>query len=277
MRQASLVVPARHMLPRALDDDTILDEIRIKHKVWITRTKPAIFDLCSDNMRALQDAVKAINWMLHDIRLSGGDTHARFLAQMPASDTPATIVQVRLNERPVVRWPADARVNALAAARHHVEQLCSAFVPSMEAVRDLPRELKMRVNFGLVKVRSRAKGLGSDMSYATFAEMLEQDSSRRSCVFEPQLPNAAVAERLLYELVDPLSRVFYSDGQQLRKRCTLTLRLQGQELVAGAEMLGDSSTNLHSAALVTPDAWPRLNWVTAAPEMQVKPKRRMLP
>ena len=171
------------MLPPGLDNPAALDVIRKKHKVWITRVQPNVLELQGDNIRRLQEAMKELNWLLHDMRLSGGHPTTLFLAQQPVSAPDGAVVRVNINTRPRLESMSDITANNLKVAQDLFNQLDADFVPSMDALRGLGADLKMRVNFGRLQVRTR-KGLGNEMTFADFAKMVSGYSVRGGAVLD---------------------------------------------------------------------------------------------
>lgn len=172
------------MLPRGLENPAALDAIRKKHKVWITRVQPNVLELRCENIRRLQEAMNEINWVLHDMRISGGNPTTRFLAQKPVNVPDSAVVRVDVNTRPHVETVKRITGDALPVALELFHQLYTGFVPSMDVLRGLGTDLKMRVNFGRLHLRTRKKGLGNEMTYADFAEMVPGYSVRGGAVLE---------------------------------------------------------------------------------------------
>lgn len=166
------------MLPRGLDDPTGLDDIRKKHQVWITRMQPNMLEVRSEHIQQLQEAIKAINWCIHDMRLSSENLTTRFLVQTPANAPKGALVKVELNSRPVVSTAQGTGGDVVPVAMELCQQLKDSLVPSTDILRALSTNLKMRVNFGRLEVRQRKKGLGQNMSYADFSKMVPQYSMR---------------------------------------------------------------------------------------------------
>lgn len=166
------------MLPRGLDDPTALNDIRQKHKAWITMAQPNVLQVHAAHIKRLQEAVKAINWRIHDMRLSSESLTTRFLVQKPTNARNSALVRVELNSRPQVLTAKDGPGDIASVAEDLCQQIQGTLVPSMDILRAVGAELKMRINFGRLEVRQRKKGLGQDMSYADFSMMVPQYSIR---------------------------------------------------------------------------------------------------
>ncbi|UNI15239.1 hypothetical protein JDV02_001791 [Purpureocillium takamizusanense] len=266
---ASLVIPGGNMLPQGLDDPEALNDIRAKHKVWIHRPKPNIFEICGRDIRQLQNAVKALNWKLHDMRLSSEALTTQFLAQKPSKEEHGVIVNVELDARPVVKALSDAPRSVLKTALDLSEQLRGSLLPSTDILRLMTTNLRMRVNFGRVQVRTRKKGLGNNMPYASFAEMVPQFSSRGGAGLQTRLRGVAHAATVLQRIVDPIVGLYHPREHSLSRRCTVMLEIGDHELMADAKLPAGEKTQLSIPTLVKPDARPRLNWTVVAPDMSL--------
>ncbi|OAQ91510.1 hypothetical protein VFPFJ_03250 [Purpureocillium lilacinum] len=264
---ASLVIPGNDMLPQGLEDPDALNDIRLRYKVWITRSQPNIFDIRGRDMRQLQEAVKELNWALHDMRLSSEALTIRFLAQKPSRDQDSAIVNVELNCRPIVKALSNTPRSVLTTALDLVDRLRTSLLPSADILRLLTTDLRMRVNFGHLQVRTRKKGLGRDMSYANFAEMIPQYSNRGGASLHTRMPAVAHAAKVLHKILDPIVGLHYPKEHAVSGRCTVALGLGDHELVADAKLPTKDKEQLSIPTLAKPEAWPRLNWTVAAPDM----------
>lgn len=166
------------MLPRGLEEPSALNDICKKNEVWIKRVQPNVFEVRSSNIRRLQEAIKDINWAIHDMRLSNEYLTTRFLVQEPTKAHKDGLVRVELNSRPHVPTAKGNVGDTAPVARDLCQQLQSSLVPSTEILRSLGALLRMRINFGRLEVRQRKKGLGDKMSYADFCKMVPQYSIR---------------------------------------------------------------------------------------------------
>ncbi|PNY23407.1 Uncharacterized protein TCAP_06651 [Tolypocladium capitatum] len=272
--QASLVIPGQHMLPRGLDNPAALDTIRKKHKVWITRIKPNILEFRGGNIRRLQEAMSEVNWVLHDMRLSGGNPTTRFLAQKPVNVPDSAVVRVDVNTRPRVATMKRIPGDTLPAAFDIFEQLHPDLEPSMEVLRGLGTDLKMRVNFGRLQVRMRKKGLGNEMSYADFAKMMPGYSVRGGAGLDTRLSDAHVAEKVAQLLMDPAVGILDDENLGVQRRCAVMLQIGDQELVAEVETPSTERVQVSASRMTKTDRWTRLNWTVAAPDMLVEPQAR---
>ncbi|KAJ6445563.1 Alternative oxidase [Purpureocillium lavendulum] len=263
----SLVIPGNRMLPQALEDPDALNDICVKHKLWITRPQSSVFDLRGRDIRQLQEAVKALNWAIHDMRLSNEASTTRFLAQRLSRHGHDTVVNVELNSRPVVKAISKERPSSLATASDLSQQLSPSLVSSANILRLLTTNLRMRVNFGHLHVRTRKKGLGSNMPYPDFAAMVPQYSNRGGAGLITHFTDADDAKKVLESLMDPIVGLYYPKEHPISARCTVTLDIGDQELVSDSKLPTHEKVRLAIPTLAKPDATPRLNWTVAAPDM----------
>ncbi|POR35404.1 Uncharacterized protein TPAR_04429 [Tolypocladium paradoxum] len=267
--QASLVIPGQHMLPRGLDNPAALDAIRKKHKVWINRVQPNVLELRGENIRRLQEAMSEINWVLHDMRLSSENPTTRFLAQMPVNVPDTAVVRVDINTRPHVATAKSTPGDVLPAALDIFHQLHAGLVPSMDILRGLGTDLKMRVNFGRLQVRMRKKGLGNEMTYAQFAKMVPGYSVRGGAGLDIRLSDAHVADKVAQRLMDPVAGILDDENLGVQRRCAVLLQIGDQELVAEAETPSTERAQVSASRMIRTDKWTRLNWTVAAPDMEL--------
>lgn len=164
-----------HIFPDSLDGDEILDDIRTKHQVWITNSGPVAFDITSRSMVNLQEALKAMHQLIHDLRLADIRTSWRFLIQPPSRVSPDAKISFLINSRPAVtdfaRASGDPDNSAVLAA--FAPQLGSGISAAAETLMCLGNDLQMRVNFGRLNLRQRKKGTADELTYAELAEAMK--------------------------------------------------------------------------------------------------------
>ncbi|KAM4059362.1 hypothetical protein HRG_007780 [Hirsutella rhossiliensis] len=269
--EATLVIPGKHMLPRGLDDPTALNDVRKKHKVWITRVQPNVFELRSKHITRLQEAIKDINWCIHDMRLSSENLTTRFLVQEPANAPKDALVKVELNSRPHVLTVKATRGDIAAVAKDLCHQLQASLVPSTDILRALGADLRMRVNIGRLEVRQRKKGLGQNMSYADFSKMIPQYSIRGGASLISRLSDVHHAYKVVQHLQNPVVGILGVGIDGVPRRCTVFLKVRDQELVATTQAPTGKHPELQlsAARIIRREKWPRLNWTVAAPDMQL--------
>lgn len=261
------------MLHRGLDKADALDDIRKTHKAWITRVQDNVLEVRCDNIRRLQEAVRHINRALHDMRLSN-NAITRFSVQRPFNVNYSALITVDVNARPYVAAAVNGAPGGqvLPVALDNLHQLCVRLVPSTDILRSLGTQLKMRVNFGRFQVSLGKKGLGSEMTYATFGRMLPQYSIRGEAMMDVRLSDVQVAEKVVQHLTDPAVEIYYHEQRGVQHRCTVVLKPQGHELVAETNAPSAGERIKLSAATFArpePEQWPRLNWTVAVPDMKL--------
>lgn len=167
------------MLPSGLDNPVLLDNLRRTLRVWITQPEPNRFDISANSMLKLQEAVRGINWAIHDLRLASGRLITRFIVQKPLCVDDSALVVVELGARPRVATVEKGPSLGLGPIALDIFcRLSSNIAPSMDKLASIGTGLLMRVNFGHLEVRKRKKGLGSEMSYPSFTDMVQQYSTR---------------------------------------------------------------------------------------------------
>lgn len=126
-------------------------------------------------MTNLQEALKALNRVIHDLRLAETHTSCRFLIQPPSRVSSDAKISLILDSRPVVTDRArvsDDPENAGMASSFAL-QMGSGILNAAETLMGLGKDLRMRINFGRFNVRQKKKGTGSEFTYAEFADIME--------------------------------------------------------------------------------------------------------
>lgn len=175
--QMRLVIPGEHLVPKALHDLRVLDDVRKAHSVWITRDPEAetCLDIHAGNVTALQTALQAINWKIHNMRLSEESLTTQYFVQ-PAS-TAAAEVLFETEKRPVLKcgtkhdgYPSHA-IDSLSG------QLCKQLPQSFKTLVALPC-LSMNISFGHLRILAKKKSTGRELSFIDFEAAMRQYSSR---------------------------------------------------------------------------------------------------
>lgn len=167
------------MIPRRLEDPSTLDDIRKKHEVWITQDpEPNVIQIHSRYIGSLKEAMKDMQWAIHDMRLENQLNSKFFMVQIPTQATADDIVTVKLDSRPVVENAVSFSNGSSAAAADLMEQLRPYFFLSTERLMNMKKNIAMRVEFGLLNVQTRKKSLGDKMSYSDFVDMVSHYAMR---------------------------------------------------------------------------------------------------
>lgn len=146
-------------------------------------------------MPSLQKAIKALNELIHDLRLSG-DQRTRILVQLPSiirdNDTRISLI---LNTRPTMsggKQQLGARTD---------EEIVNGIM--LDVGRDLPvsaeylmclgKNLQMSVSFGRLIISSKKRSTGSEFSYDEFKRVLAQGSVRGAAKLATELVDILAA------------------------------------------------------------------------------------
>ncbi|KAF7551713.1 hypothetical protein G7046_g7645 [Stylonectria norvegica] len=264
--QARLVIPGKHMLPRGLDEPTALNDIRQAHKAYITNVEPNVLDIRCETITGLQKAVKAINWAIHGLRLSNDHPIVRFLVQEPTNADADGVIAIELGKRPCFTSRSSILCDNSTAMDVALQRLPSELATSAEALRALTKDVKMRVNFAHLVVDRKKKGSQSEMTYPEFVKLMNVYSERGGARFPTALANPSEAERLLQYLCNADQGICGGREDMLHAH-EVTLVVDDIELKT--DILGGNKPKptLSSPRVTKPEAWGRLNWTVAAPDM----------
>ncbi|KAH7136603.1 hypothetical protein EDB81DRAFT_886707 [Dactylonectria macrodidyma] len=256
----------QHRLPRGLDEPGALDDIRKAHKVYITNVKPNVLDLRCDSISRMQQAIHALNWAIHDLRLSNDHPPARFLVQEPTNADINGMVRVEIGSRPRFASRSPTLVDNSAAMDKHLVDLAADLPKSADTIMALNKSMKMRVNFGQLLVRARNTRGRDEITHDEFVKLLNMYSIRGGASLETKLPEVAKAEQVIQYLVDPEQGIC-NDQLEVCQSWEVTLVSQGLEVKAdGLGPLG-TQIQLSMPRSTRPEAWGRLNWTVVAPDM----------
>lgn len=173
------MIPGEHLVPDGIDQEDLLNKIRAKHEVWITKEQPHVFNLAGYNMSSLQEAVKALNWLIHDLRLAD-DEHNHFLVQLPLHVSDHAKISMTLGARPAV---IDAQSTFGGRSEQAIVQGIlndvGRDVPQVsESLMALGQDLRMGVSFGRLNITMKRRMTGDDLSYPEFKHALKPYSVR---------------------------------------------------------------------------------------------------
>lgn len=183
--KSRLILPGKHLLPRELEDRTSLHDICTAHRVWITYIRANIFQIQSHSMTDLQEALESIHSRIRDLRLSDECLATRFFVQTPTKELSTTEpINVQLGSRPNALPNLVHPKQISSALDSCAQQLYANLQLSTESLRAVGAELRMRVNFGHLKIRQIRKGLKAQLSYKSFAEVMRVCSVRGGACLE---------------------------------------------------------------------------------------------
>ena len=168
------MIPGEHLVPEGLDQPELLNKIRGKYEVWITIEDSNIFNLAGYNMSGLQGAIKALHWLIHDLRLAD-DEHNHFLVQLPFNVSDYANISMVLGARPEVMS------GQRTSGRRSEDSLVQGILKDVG--RDIPRvseslmalgqDLRMSVNFGRLNINMKRRGTGDELAYLEFKQALK--------------------------------------------------------------------------------------------------------
>lgn len=262
-----VVLPGKHMLPRGLDEPWALDDIRKAHKVYITHVQPNILDIHCESMPRMQQAVHALNWAIHDLRLSNEHPPVRFLLQEPTNSDVNDMVRVEIGSRPRFTSRSSTLVSNSSAMDKHLHRLVVDMPTSADTLMALNKNMKMRVNFGHLDVRSRNTQGRDEITHDEFVKLLNMYSVRGGASLGTKLPEATRAEEVMRYLVNPAQGIC-SSRQEITQSCEVTLVTKGLEIKTDAMDPMGKKMQLSMVRAMRSEAWGRLNWTVAAPDMQ---------
>ncbi|RDA85976.1 hypothetical protein CP532_4875 [Ophiocordyceps camponoti-leonardi (nom. inval.)] len=270
--QATLVLPGKHMLPRGLETTARFGDICRRNKAWVTLSDRQIIEVRADNIKRLQNAMRDINWLIHDMRLSSENLITRFLVQKPVNPNLEhdAGINVKLNSRPTstINSPSLVPVST-PLAQDNFNKLRGILEMSAHILQALRTGLRMRVNFGRFEIRQRKRGVGDIMTYPSFEEMVAHYSKRGGAGIHTELVDVANAEKVVQHLLQPAVGIFDHGKRPLQRQHTVTLKSRNRELISVVQAQPAQPTQLSAARMRSRELLPRLNWTVAAPDMQL--------
>ncbi|RTE71245.1 hypothetical protein BHE90_014345 [Fusarium euwallaceae] len=261
------VIPGKHLLPPELDEPGALDDIRRQYGVYITRVKPNVLDLRCESIGRLQQALRAINWALRDMRLSNERASVRFLVQRPTNALIHDMITIELGKRPTFLCPSPSLVSNMSSMNDHIPHLASDMAISAEGLMAVSKSMTFRINFGHLIIGKKKKGSKDEVSIGDFTKLMDMHSARGGASFEPKLPNAEKAEKILQFLVEPEQHVCRA-LKDVERTCEFTIVTEDQEIKANANCNPGQNMKLAMVRATRPEAWGRLNWTVVAPDMK---------
>ncbi|PHH80264.1 hypothetical protein CDD80_2287 [Ophiocordyceps camponoti-rufipedis] len=268
--EARLVIPGMYMIPLGVDDSEPLKDLRRKYKTWIWRSKPNVFELRTNEIKQLQNAMKELNWLIHDLRLSSENMSTRFVVQKPMNAGTDALVTVKLNSRPTSVMTSSSLVPiAVPLAHDNFLQLRGILAPSAYILKALGAGLLMRVNFGRFEIRQRKRGVGDEMTYEDFANMVALYSKRGGAGIHTRLIDVSNAEKVVNLLAHPDTGIVDANKRPLQKKYSVMLRMENKEFVSTVQEHSAEATQLSAAWVRERGLMPKLNWTVVAPDMQL--------
>ncbi|KAF4451034.1 hypothetical protein F53441_5933 [Fusarium austroafricanum] len=261
-----LIQVRQHLLPSALDEPEVFDDIRREYRVYITRDEPNILNIRCESIHRLQQALKAINWAVRDMRLSSNSSTARFLAQEPTNVMISDMIRLELGARPSFLSRNSHLASNASAMNEHLPKLASDLASAAEGLMALNKTMGLRVNFGRVIIGQRPRGTEDKITFAEFTRLMDKYSSRGGAAFENRLEDAGKAERLLHYISRPEAGIC-KDMNSMKHGYEVVVVANGLEIKTEAD--GTSRRmQLAMVRAIRPELWPRWNWTITAPDME---------
>jgi hypothetical protein len=180
LRKARVVLPPNWLVyPSGLELPETLKDIRERYQVWIVSLESTqAFDIYSDSIARLQDAVTAFNQLVHDLRLRKELLAEVLTVQHCSRANKDTRISLKLMSRPEVISQLVGRHDIPAISAALLESLRPHLINSTECLMSLSSNLRMRVNFGILKAVLRKKEIPEVLTYDEFVEAAKTYSVR---------------------------------------------------------------------------------------------------
>lgn len=168
-----LIYPSGLELPETLND------IRERYQVWIVSLESTqAFDIYSKSISGLQDAVTAFNQLVHDLRLRKELLAEVLTVQHCPRANKDTMISLKLMSRPEVITPLTGSHDIPATSAALLESLRPHLINATECLMSLNSDLRMRVNFGILKAVLRKKEIPEVLTYDELVEAAKTYSVR---------------------------------------------------------------------------------------------------
>lgn len=158
----------------ALEEANSLDSVRLGHKVWITFEKLNVLVVHAQSSSKLQQALEAIHWKIHDMRLAEELEMSRFLDQGPLAPNGNGAICFRHGQRPCMAT-ADPEVTTPLDTDYVLSALWESLgldlMNKTETLMGIPQVLRMRINFGRLNILRKA-GAVDELTRQQFQEEL---------------------------------------------------------------------------------------------------------
>lgn len=178
--KARVVLPPNWLIyPSGLELPETLNDIRERYQVWIVSSESTqAFDIYSDSISRLQGAVIAFNQLVHDLRLRKELLAEVLTVQHCPRANKDTWISLKLMARPEVITPLVGRHDIPATSAALLESLRPHLINSTECLMSISSNLRMRVNFGILKAVRKKKEIPEVLTYDEFAEVAKTFSIR---------------------------------------------------------------------------------------------------
>ncbi|CAI6100013.1 unnamed protein product [Clonostachys chloroleuca] len=267
--ECRLVIPNADQFPNGLENLSGLDTLRQSQRVWIDVVEPDVLSVRSKTMANLREAMGAINWALHDMRLSIENPAAQFIVQMPKYAHAEGLVFVDLGARPVIR-ETDAP-NEAREANVIVNDLGGKIAPglsgSMETLRGLDKDLSMRAHLGRINIRQKKTGAGREFSLKQFEQLMKTYSIRGGASLNSELADVQFVDNVIDWFSNPAHGLVEEAGE-LECKCTLAIVSPECELGGTVQDVTGPSPQVWLENPFSFEHHPRLDCTVASPDRQ---------
>ncbi|KAL7930899.1 hypothetical protein V8C35DRAFT_311678 [Trichoderma chlorosporum] len=269
IRARYVLASSWEVYPYAIDERDILDGICKQQQVWMTRVEETTaWDVYSETASGLQEAIHALNQTVHDLRLQQELLATVLVVQKSSRVTDDARISVTPNSRPEVTTLPPGTSDIPRTAAKLLQTLRPHLLNSTECAMSVDSELRMRVNFGRLKVFVRHKGIGNLLTYDEFTDAAKSFSIRGGIglfdrLHEPKLPNH-ILKHLLALKGDGDLRL---DHKTIKRKYSLTLGLGRKEVCLEDCRGGRFDISQAKMGIACPTKW--LNWVMATPDMRL--------
>lgn len=129
------------------------------------------------SIRPIQNALKAINWAIHDMRLSEVSQSSKVFVQLPQRNCDDIPIRFDLNRRPALVINKTNNICRENTAADLKARLSSSLGSSFRGLLACGR-LRMRVNLGQIQLLAKKKTTSDQLSWSEYAEALNECSRR---------------------------------------------------------------------------------------------------
>ncbi|KAL6858610.1 hypothetical protein J3F83DRAFT_769088 [Trichoderma novae-zelandiae] len=269
--RARVVLPPDWIIyPSGIEMPETLNDIRERYQVWIVALECIkAFDIYSDSISRLQDAVTEFNQIVHDLRL-----RKELLAEVltvqhcPRADKD-TRISLKLMSRPEVITPLVGPYDIPGTSAALLESLRPHLINATECLMGASSDLRMRVHFGILKAVLRKREIPEVLTYDEFVEAAKTYSIRGGIGLHDRFSEIKLSNHIIQHLL----ALDGNGGIRLvkdtvRRAYSLTLRVDQKEVWLD-NWNGDGEVALPQAKMGIAMPTSYLNWVMAAPDMRI--------
>ncbi|CAH0047917.1 unnamed protein product [Clonostachys solani] len=267
--ECRFVIPNGDQFPNGLENLSVLDAVRQSQRIWINVVEPDVLSVRSETMANLREAMGAINWAFHDMRLAVENPAAQFIVQMPKYAHAEGPVFVDLGARPVIGEtdaPHEVR-GAEAIVNGLIEKIAPGLSNSMETLRGLDKDLSMRAHLGRINIRQKKTGAGREFSLKQFEQLMKTYSIRGGASLNSELADVQFVDNVIDWLSNPAHGLVQEVGE-MECKCTLAIVSPECELGGTVQDVTGPSPQVWLENPFSFEHHPRLDCTVASPDRQ---------